>query len=257
MTRSLRFIIALALLALFVLPACGQLGQPNKSPQDGITIGGPSGTKLEFARLEEFDGSLRAFVEANEKKQGIRFLTIGDKTYIMYAWGEKPTGGYGVRIASVEDTDEAVIVKVELSAPKPGDVVTQALTYPFDVVETGRLDKEIHLYTGGAETIELKTTSRIVVTSPAVNAEVSGGKITVKGWARVWEGALMVELEDGHNILGRKAIQASEGAPGRGEFEAELTYTRPSGSHGMLIFYTESAEDGSRQDVVMVPVTFK
>jgi hypothetical protein len=57
----------------------------------------------------------------------------GAGVYVGAFWGEQRTGGYVVRIESAEQRADEVTVRVSLQRPGPGDIVTQALTYPFAV----------------------------------------------------------------------------------------------------------------------------
>lgn len=50
----------------------------------------------------------------------------------VYA-GQKPTGGYGVTIATVERLNDRLVVDYRLRSPLPGQVVTQALTAPYAI----------------------------------------------------------------------------------------------------------------------------
>lgn len=49
---------------------------------------------------------------------------------IILSWGEKPTGGYAILIDGLEVRGDTLTVTYSLKAPAPGDMVTQALTYP-------------------------------------------------------------------------------------------------------------------------------
>lgn len=48
--------------------------------------------------------------------------------------GEKPTGGYGIRVTAVADKDAAREVWVSLAEPEEGCAVTQAVTSPYHVI---------------------------------------------------------------------------------------------------------------------------
>ncbi|SHI70257.1 PrcB C-terminal [Geosporobacter subterraneus DSM 17957] len=60
--------------------------------------------------------------------------------YVIATRGEKPTGGYTVdidRIMKVKEEDKnKLVVYVTFDDPKPGDVVTQVITYPYTVAKT-------------------------------------------------------------------------------------------------------------------------
>lgn len=49
---------------------------------------------------------------------------------IILSWGEKPTGGYAINIDQLEVRGDTLAVTYSLQAPAPGEMVTQALTYP-------------------------------------------------------------------------------------------------------------------------------
>ena len=58
----------------------------------------------------------------------------GDRMVIVAALGEKPTGGYGIKITQVSLHGSALTVEARVTVPPKDAMVTQALTYPFDAV---------------------------------------------------------------------------------------------------------------------------
>lgn len=68
--------------------------------------------------------------------QAPRFPNVDwKKTMVLAAgMGRQPTGGYRIRIADVKKTEKNLVVTVETRRPGPGDIVTQALTWPSDTV---------------------------------------------------------------------------------------------------------------------------
>ncbi|PAB58767.1 protease complex subunit PrcB family protein [Anaeromicrobium sediminis] len=77
---------------------------------------------------------------------------VDDVVYVIATRGEKPTGGYTIKIDKIgkEKIDEKnkVVVYTTFKDPKAGDVVTQVVTYPYAIVKTDL--KEL------PDTIELK-----------------------------------------------------------------------------------------------------
>ena len=61
--------------------------------------------------------------------------------------GEKNTGGYDIQIVGIEYDGTEVIITVEEITPAPGDVVTQAFTYPCCGVSFDTLPKSIRVVT--------------------------------------------------------------------------------------------------------------
>ena len=95
----------------------------------------------------------------------------------------------------------------------------------------------------------------IFVEVPGVGAALSS-PFVLRGTASVFEGSFLAELRDnsGRRIV-RVVVQASLGAPERGDFRKTVVFTT-SATKGTLIVYAQSMEDGSRQDEVRIPVTF-
>lgn len=78
-----------------------------------------------------------------EYKQLERALACcyNDKIYVIVTRGEKPTGGYDIGIKNmklVKNKDETttLVVYAVFSDPKPGDILTQVITYPYEIADT-------------------------------------------------------------------------------------------------------------------------
>ncbi len=60
--------------------------------------------------------------------------------------GEKPTSGYSIKVIKVETNGsqtkglEAISISVRHRQPKAGDFVTEALTYPYHMIQIPKLD---------------------------------------------------------------------------------------------------------------------
>lgn len=118
---------------------------------------------------------------------------------------------------------------------------------------------------------EAPTQDRTITTTPAATATPAAITVaepkpgdwvhipmTVKGTASVFEGTVIIAVEsaDGSKTFCKTFATASEGAPGRGSFEAQITFPPPSyeaPTDARLQVYTQSAEDGSTQNIVSVP----
>jgi hypothetical protein len=92
----------------------------------------------------------------------------------------------------------------------------------------------------------------IFVESPAASADVPRD-VKVTGSATVFEATLVVELVRDGKVLEKQTVTASEGAPARGTFEA--TFHAPSAGAATVSAFAPSAEDGTPQHQVDVPVT--
>jgi hypothetical protein len=92
----------------------------------------------------------------------------------------------------------------------------------------------------------------ILVDSPAADADVPA-TFTVSGSAEVFEATLVVELVRDGKVIETQNVTASMGAPGRGTFATTLH--APSAGGATVVAFAPSAEDGSPQHQVEVPIT--
>jgi hypothetical protein len=57
--------------------------------------------------------------------------------------GDKPTGGYTLRIKKVVSTPKATEVKVATTSPSKGAATSQMVTQPYDIVATPKTDAPV------------------------------------------------------------------------------------------------------------------
>ncbi len=78
--------------------------------------------------------------------------SYNSEVYVIVTRGEKPTGGYDIDIVDMklvkeDDETETLVVYTSFTDPEPGDIVTQVITYPYEVAKTNleRLPDKIEL----------------------------------------------------------------------------------------------------------------
>ncbi len=139
------------------------------------------------------------------------------------------------------------------------------------ILVEGRVGETLlgHLYTGDPIVandpesylwVDEKDSRKIVLQNaafriyePAPDAKVKD-QIVVSGLARVYEGTVLYEFEDGHFILDEGFTTATNGAPGWGEFEIVIELDDAVNYSGRVILFEESAKDGSRMNELIIPV---
>ena len=85
--------------------------------------------------------------------------------------------------------------------------------------------------------------------------KVEENTFLIQGEAQVFEATLNWEVEDGHNILKTGFQTADAGAPEWGKFNFNITVKKESENSTLhLILYEISAEDGSRQNELPIPL---
>lgn len=66
---------------------------------------------------------------------------VDGKVYVMVSRGEKPTSGFDIAVDKIvmeeKEGESCIAVYANFTDPEPGVALTQILTYPLQVVETG------------------------------------------------------------------------------------------------------------------------
>lgn len=80
--------------------------------------------------------SLHAVNQASVNSDGIKTSAtrVGEYIVVTLDWGQKPTGGYIIKILEAKQVGNTIEVKYMTKSPGPSDIVTQALTYPKDSI---------------------------------------------------------------------------------------------------------------------------
>jgi hypothetical protein len=141
--KTMKKIVAAVLTAVFavsILSGCStaavkakepvQSGQPGQN--QGITVNKIKFEKLEYEKLSQDKQKL---IDKIKTSKGYYFWEEGGSFTIFIASGEKSTGGFGIDVKYVEDNEGKTNILVEEKSPAPGDMVTQAITYPFVIVK--------------------------------------------------------------------------------------------------------------------------
>ncbi len=94
----------------------------------------------------------------------------------------------------------------------------------------------------------------IWVTSPS-SGQIISSPVEIKGNARVFEATVSYRIKDASgNILAEGFTNASEGAPGRGDFQTKVGFTTAGPGKGQIEVFEVSMKDGSDRNKVIIPV---
>ena len=100
---------------------------------------------LDFTVLseEKIPEQLSAIIE--EKKETIFKLTYTDKEYLYIAagYGVQETGGYSIAVNDCYLTKNAVYFDTTLIGPSKGEKINQVKSYPYIVIRTKYLEKNV------------------------------------------------------------------------------------------------------------------
>ncbi len=188
-----------------------------------------------------------------------------DKLYILVTYGEKPTGGYTVEVVNIDDKPEALEITVKFSEPEPSQMVTQAITHPYDLKTINPTEKEIVFNAEGSESYlpTLRGISKlepiaagkdgIMVFEPVPESK-TGKSVSFRGIANTFEGTVNYRLE---TMDDKELLEGfTTGAMGDwGYFEETIEVPDAAPNELKLRVFTYSAKDGSMQDEFEIPFT--
>lgn len=99
--------------------------------------------KFEVIEKEDIPPTLEKMLgEEKEKPFQITYADQG-KLYIAQGYGMQPTTGYSVEVNELCETETAVCIKTTLIGPKKGEQKKEIATYPYVVVQTEYVEKEV------------------------------------------------------------------------------------------------------------------
>ncbi|MTI94585.1 MAG: protease complex subunit PrcB family protein [Firmicutes bacterium] len=253
--RQTSVILLLLLLTGCALWPFSDNADDNLLPEQGFT-------RMEAEELPE---------PVREQLENIRTMFVGmdvfyeDRRYILVSYGEQPSGGYNAEITDVTVGDSAVTITVHFTEPEPGSQVTDQITWPRDsgwisermlpvqFAATG-IDTHVPHLIGIDNLPPIVAESRWVKLFEPAPVTTIGNEFTVSGVANVFEGSLLWRLltVDG-NVLVEGMDIAGMGDWYPFEFTVEVPETEVT--ELALEVFTESAKDGSVENLVTVPLT--
>lgn len=189
---------------------------------------------------------------------------IDGQQYLLVTYGMKNTGGYDVDIVNVEILEDRVQAHVTFTAPAPGQPVTEAITFPYDLKEMAATGLPVEFIASGAEIhvphlVGLDYLPPIAAESPGIKifqpapGSLVGRRFQVKGAANVFEGNFQYRLTDKNGTV----LVAGFGTAAMGDwkrFDLNLVVDEriPVAEGLVLELYTESAKDGAVQDLIQI-----
>lgn len=114
----------------------------------GCTIEESNRTKvrdLEYSILAQEEIPAELLEQIEEKKAADFKLTYEtpENFYIIRGYGEQATGGYCIQVRELYLSNNAVFFETELIGPRKGENISKSPSFPYIVVQTEKVDKNI------------------------------------------------------------------------------------------------------------------
>lgn len=131
-----KWIKKIAIVLLVTMSICGCAAEDNTEAKL---------RDLEFTVVAE-EEQPEALVEVIEQKKTSPFqisYTIGEDLYLAIGYGEQQTGGYSISVDELYETESNIVINTTLLGPSADEQVVQSITYPYIVIKTELLDKDV------------------------------------------------------------------------------------------------------------------
>ncbi|PKM80056.1 MAG: hypothetical protein CVU89_15480 [Firmicutes bacterium HGW-Firmicutes-14] len=270
--RKLLVIAGLVLiLSALVFSGCNLLGgEKEPEPKGPGTVqedGGKDKKDYYIGQDAPVEG-IKDWTERYRPYEGVFLQKLDGYRTVLVSMGEKFSPGYDVKVDEVAKKDGNWVVEVSFTKPAEEDY-SGASVFPYETVSIIDDDSPVEVYETGKdnnqavklevieipEGMKLGASKSFIVFLPREGEKIAN-PVTVRGKARVFEATFRITVEDGHNQLAREFMTASEGAPGWGEFEVDLSYEQPTNPAGHIIFSYENMENGELIEELALPVKF-
>lgn len=268
--RKSMLIAGLILFLALGVAGCGRAMRRAQNQQDTppeITDNAEGKDCFVRVSYDQLPQEIKSWVDNSREMNLAQEKVFGNKRYILVTYGIKPTGGYAVEITNVEKSAAKISVTVKFTKPSKDQYVTQALTQPYDIVYIEPSGLPLEFFPEGDEyhimsLMGIDELSPIVASSSGIKVfspvpgETTGGEVLVTGVASVFEGSLLMRMEDEE---GKAPVEAALVMAGMGDwyyFEVLLSVPGPIpyNSNYTLVIYSESAKDGEEENVIKIPL---
>lgn len=102
-------------------------------------------TQVDFTVVEKsaIPPELLRIIEEKKAEEFTMSYSLDGYLYIAVGYGTKNTGGYSIQVEELYETKSNIGINTTLVGPKAGEAVNKMPTYPFIVVKTEYIDKNI------------------------------------------------------------------------------------------------------------------
>lgn len=123
------------LILIFILLGCSSSKTTTKPLFEILSEKNSGGASIRFFEIISETNEFMMIKNDPELKNKIKQTDIETANFLILNLGEKPTGGYSLKIDAVVENDKNIIITTHDILPKPNQNVTLDYTSPFLVVK--------------------------------------------------------------------------------------------------------------------------
>jgi hypothetical protein len=158
----------------------------------------------------------------------VKYFTqvIDNSLKLTLSLGEKPTGGYSIKILEAKQIGEEIIVKYNIKTPAEGDIVTQAITYPSDSIDVKVKDinKRYSISLNGVNAVSANNDG-IKTSTTRVGEYI---EVTLD-WGQKSTGGYIIKILEAKQVGSTIEVKYMTKSPGPSDFVTQaLTYPKDS-----------------------------
>ncbi len=144
-TTVLLFITIMVIIITFIAGCRGYDIEDNPESLEFTSISKGQASSISEQRqlvIRDEQGFKDIWQEIDDVR-GLPEIDFENNMVIAVFMGERPTGGYGIEIKSIDEYPDRITVNIVETEPGPDELTTQALTYPYHIVTTEKTDSEV------------------------------------------------------------------------------------------------------------------
>ena len=195
MRTKKRIVVVVILVVLIILTGCINKPVDQNQPTDKPTGNSPGTTvtpsqgitvnNIDFKEvsLNELTPEKIELINQLVLLKGYYYWVDSNGLYTMYiGMGEKPTGGYSIKVLSVEDNEGKTNILVEETIPGTDENVSQALTYPYVVIEMKGITDRFTIMTTNKDEYKLVNNDelKVLTITGIYQGQIDNNSIEVK-----------------------------------------------------------------------------
>ena len=190
--RRIAILLIIGMMVTGILTACGAktAGEPSLN-NDTEKIGnadtgkigkendnkGITSNTIDFEKIDdvsELPANIQTFIQEIKNKRGFAYFKENGAYIMIITLGEKPSGGFNVKVEAVEDIEGITKVTVREHEPGPDDIVTMALTYPYTIVRIKGVTENFKVVNQKGEEFQLLSADEMTGKQQRITGTLNG-----------------------------------------------------------------------------------